>query len=132
MSQVRVTQSINATADAVWATVGQPENISQWHPAIAASPRDGDVRRCVLANGAELVEEVLEQNDHERFYRYAITDSPLPVKDYRARISVSQQGSSCTLCWEATFEPLAPAAEVEAMIEGVMQAGIESVRESFA
>jgi hypothetical protein len=132
MTQARVTKTINATADAVWAKVGKPENIHQWHPAITASPRDGQLRRCVLADGAEVNEKILEENDHERFYRYAITKSPLPVEGYEARVSVDAKDGVCTLTWDAQFEALAPEAEVKAIIESVMQAGVDSVQAAFA
>lgn len=132
MTQVRVKKTINAAPDTVWASVGRPEKIHEWHPAITASPCDGDLRRCVLASGAEVHEKILEQNDHEHFYRYSITDGPLPVKDYQGRISVSPENGGCSLSWEATFEALAPEADVKAMIEGVMAAGIDNVRASFA
>ncbi len=59
MQNVTVTSHVNASPDTVWQTIGDPGTISSWHPAIAASSLDGDVRLCTLENGAAINEKVV-------------------------------------------------------------------------
>ena len=132
MQNVSVTSHVNASPDAVWQTIGDPATISGWHPAIAASSLDGDVRLCTLENGAAINEKVVNRDDAGRNYSYIITDSPLPLTDYKATISVSEEGSGSAVEWTCSFQPAgAPDEEVVGLITGVYQAGFAALRQQF-
>ena len=132
MSQILRTRDLPVSADRAWALVGQPASMSQWHPAITESPVDGNKRACTLADGACIQEEIRAHDDAARSYTYVITGGPLPVKDYASALKVESTGpQSCRLEWSANFEALAPAAEVEAMVGGVYDAGLDAVVAQF-
>ena len=128
-----VTESIDLTAapEAVWALVGDPASLSDWHPAVATAEVTDGVRRCALAGGGGIVEPILEHSDQERFYMYGLTESPLPVHDCRSRVSVEATAGGSRLVWSAEFEPDDPAAaqELSEMVSGLYSAGLAAVRD---
>ena len=132
MPSITVTSHVNATPDSVWKTIGDPSAISSWHPAIASSPVDGDVRLCTLADGAQIHEKILDVDADGRSYTYTITESPLPLTDYKSTIRVSEEGSGSVVEWSTDFEPAgAPAEEVVGLLTGVYQAGLAALRQTF-
>jgi hypothetical protein len=123
-----MTQLYTTTPEALWALIGAPQAIASWHPAIASSDVDGKTRRCTLADGATIVEEISHHSDAEKSYSYRIVESPLPMRDYVSTIRVESDGAGAKLVWESQFEAVgAPAGEVEAMVRGLYQAGLDSV-----
>lgn len=128
MSNVSVSQHYSANPENLWALVGAPNQISAWHPAIAASETEGSTRRCTLADGAAIVEEITTHSDADKSYSYRILESPLPIRDYLSTLKVEADGSGAKLTWECQFETVgAPADEVETMIRGLYQAGLEAL-----
>ena len=129
MAQVKVTHEFNATADHIWSLIGDPADLSNWHPAIANSQVAGKQRNCSLADGGEISEEILNHDDNARTYTYRIVDSPLPIRDYVSTLSVEPGrtgGSSVT--WEAEFEPEGIEAEqLRAMLSGLYDAGLSAL-----
>ena len=113
------------SADRAWSIVGRPESMSEWHPAIASSATDGNTRVCVLPDGARIHEEIRAHDDTSRAYTYVIVESPLPVKDYASTLEVKPlDGGRSLVTWSCSYEPMAPAAEVESLIAGVYEAGL--------
>lgn len=130
MSKVSVSQVyIAASAPDLWALVGDPEGLASWHPAIAHSPIvDGDRRLVTLEDGATVKERITRHSDEDMSYSYEILESPLPISGYVSTVSVQAEGDGARLTWTSEFEPAgAPAADVEAMIRGLYEAGFQSV-----
>ena len=129
MAQVKVTHELNATADHIWSLIGDPADISAWHPAIATSQVANKQRNCSLADGGEISEEILNHDDNARTYTYRIVDSPLPIRDYVSTLSVEPGrtgGSSVT--WEAEFEPEGIETEqLQAMLSGLYDVGLSAL-----
>ncbi len=129
MAQVKVTHELNATADHIWSLIGDPAEISTWHPAIATSQVANKQRNCSLADGGEISEEILNHDDNARTYTYRIVDSPLPIRDYVSTLSVEPGrtgGSSVT--WEAEFEPEGIETEqLQAMLSGLYDVGLSAL-----
>jgi hypothetical protein len=133
MSNISVSHVYAIAPATLWALVGAPEKLANWHPAIAQSPVAGDQRTCILADGATVKEQITNHSDEDRRYSYRITESPLPMRDYVSTISVQSEGNGARLTWESQFEAVgAPAAEVEAMLRGLYEAGLQSVGAHFA
>lgn len=133
MSNISVSQVYTIAPATLWELVGAPEKLAAWHPAIAQSPVQGQLRTCILADGATVKEQITEHSDDERRYTYRITESPLPMKNYVSTLSVQPEGDGARLTWESQFEAVgAPAAEVEAMLRGLYEAGLQSVGARFA
>lgn len=132
MSNVSVSQVFTVSPAALWELVGAPERLAAWHPAIAQSPVQGDSRTCTLADGATIQERITAHSDAERRYSYRIVEGPLPMRDYQSTLSVEPEGDGARLTWEAQFEAVgAPAADVESMVRGLYEAGMQSIGTHF-
>ena len=134
MSKVSVTQVFPSTAASLWSAVGDPAGLPDWHPAIATSllGADGCSRVCTLADGGEVREEITARDDDARSYSYRIVESPLPLKNYRSRLRVSRTEGGASVTWESEFEAVGiPAADLEAMIRGLYEAGLGALRASM-
>ena len=132
MHTVSVSTHLSASPDQVWSKIGDPGAISSWHPAIARSPLDGKDRKCTLADGAQIDEQIDNVDDANRSYTYRIIESPLPLKDYSSTIKVDEADGGCSVEWTSSFEVSAgPAEDMVALIKGVYGAGLAALRENF-
>ena len=80
----------------MWALVGSFCAIKDWHPAVAdcETSKEGDVtsRTLTLKDGSKIKERLTDAE--ETSYSYAIVESPLPVKNYKATLSVEEDEDS--------------------------------------
>lgn len=128
-----VNRSIDITADPelVWQAVGDFCDIDDWHPAVVAcalKAQDGSVhRRLTIADGAEFFEKLVavEQNVS---YTYSIVDSPLPVTNYVATMSISR-GDPNQITWSGRFRSDDP--EMEAVIANIYETGLAELSRQF-
>lgn len=93
----------------VWALVGSFCAIKDWHPAAAdcVETKEGDVtfRTLTLKDGGKLKEKLT--GTEATAYSYEIVESPLPVKNYKATLSVEEDEDSpdrSEIHWDATFD----------------------------
>lgn len=130
---VKESVTLNAKPAAVWALVGDYNGLYRWHPAIAASDRQDKVRVLTLGDGATITEMLLEQDNENHSYRYAITKSPLPVADYEAEIAVQSNGKGgSTVTWSTSFNAAGlPDKEAEKVIQGVFKAGLGNLEKLY-
>ncbi len=132
MHTVTVFTHLSATPDQVWSKIGDPGAISAWHPAIAKSSLEGNDRKCTLADGAQIDEEIDSIDDANRSYSYRIVESPLPLEDYSSTIKVVEADGGCSVEWSSSFDVSAgPAEDMTALIKDVYAAGLGALRESF-
>lgn len=143
MAKIFVSRVIDAPADTVWQCVRDFNGMPDWHPAIADSEIEGgnasDAVGCVrsfhLADGAHLRERLTALSDVERAQSYAILDSPLPVTDYEATLSIVPitESDQSLACWRATFDVPADQAEatIDTVANGVFRTGLESLVQRF-
>ena len=119
---------------ALWAKLGGWCAISTWHPAIAKceESKDGDAtfRTLTLKDGGVIKEKLLDTGSMS--YRYAILESPFPVKNYEAQFSVTPDDDDLdeiNVVWSATYDANGkPDKEARGVIDGVFKAGIESIK----
>ncbi|WP_420554289.1 SRPBCC family protein [Neptuniibacter marinus] len=130
---VKESVTLNAKPAAVWALVGDYNGLYRWHPAIATSDRQDKVRVLTLGDGATITEMLLEQDNENHSYRYAITKSPLPVADYEAEIAVQSNGKGgSTVTWSTSFNAAGlPDKEAEKVIQGVFKAGLGNLEKLY-
>ena len=90
MAKVNMTTDLDVAADQLWSLIGGFNGLPDWHPAVENSElqEEGSTRVLSLAGGGEIVEKLEKHDENERTYSYTITDSPLPVSNYRAEIKV--------------------------------------------
>jgi Polyketide cyclase / dehydrase and lipid transport len=134
-AEVRQVMEVKAAPAAVWAKIGAWCAIKDWHPAIAnceASKKGGDsIRTLTLKDGGGKITEKLTKTA-KNSYSYAITDGPLPVKNYTATLTAKPDSLGTTdLVWTAKFEPAKGKTDAEAstVINGIFEAGLKSIKD---
>ncbi len=102
-----VKASSAASADAVWAKIGDFCGIGNWHPAIekCALSADGKMRTLSLKGGGTIVEKLEKRDDAAHSYSYSIVESPLPVANYMSTISVAKDGAGSISPGAANMTP---------------------------
>ena len=119
---------------ALWAKYGGWCAISEWHPAIAKceAGKDGDseTRTLTLKDGGVIKEKLLNRTDLS--YRYAITESPLPVKNYEAQFSITPDDDDedeINVVWAATYDAEGkPDKDARGVIDGIFKAGLDNIK----
>ena len=131
--------TVNASPETTWKMVGHYDHIDVWHPAVVMVDVTGDarepgaVRVLTLANGARFTEVLLRHDDRDLSYTYKITDSPLPIANYEATLSVrAAPEGKAVMTWSSTFDPKGVSDEqaIEA-VSGVYTAGLAHVARHF-
>ena len=135
MAKVNMTTDLDVAADELWNLIGGFNALPDWHPAFEGSKlkEEGNMRVLSLVGGGEIVEKLEKHDDNERIYSYAITDSPLPIKNYRAEIKVIDQGDGkASVEWSSEFSADgAPENEAIELITGVFQAGLDNLKKMY-
>lgn len=135
MPKVSMQTELNVAPDQVWDLIGGFNALPDWHPAVEKSvlKKQGEVRELSLAGGGKIVEKLENLDNGERVYSYTITDSPLPVSNYKATIRVKDDENGTSVVeWSSEFEA-AGAAENEAVkaIQDIYQAGFDNLKKIF-
>jgi Polyketide cyclase / dehydrase and lipid transport len=122
--------SSTASADAVWAKIGDFCGIGKWHPAIekCVLSADGKERTLSLKGGGTVVEKLEKRDDAAHSYTYSIVSGPLPVANYTSTISVAAAGTGSTITWSGKYDAKgASDADAKKTIDGVYQGGIDQL-----
>ena len=124
---------VNASADKVWTMIGPFCSIKDWHPAIGACTKSGDVRTLTTKDGkAHFVEK---QTDRKQLsYTYAIVKSPLPISEYKSTIKVLPRGDgTSTVEWSSTYKPDSGKEQAaETAITGIYKSGLDNIQKTAA
>jgi hypothetical protein len=136
MAEAKRNIILSAAPKDVWALIGDFNALPKWHPAVADSviekKHDKTFRLLTLANGAKLTELLEGHDDKAMKYSYAITEGPLPVDDYHAKITVEPEGKGSKVTWQGHFKPKgADEDEVVKAISGVYEAGLAALKSRF-
>jgi hypothetical protein len=128
-----------AERKALWEKVGGWCAIKEWHPAVAAceESKEGDdtFRTLTLKDGGKIKEKLVDTGTTS--YRYAIIESPLPVKNYEAQFSVTPDDDDLdeiNVVWSATYDAADGKDDKEARktMDGIFKDGIESIKAKYA
>ena len=136
MAKVSMTSNYPVSAETIWTMIGGFNSLPEWHPAVAKcdieTEGDTTLRRLHLVGGGTILEK-LEKSGDGQSYSYSILESPLPVKNYTATITVSEaEGGGCSIEWSSEFEAQgAPETDATKAIEGIYQAGFDNLRKMF-
>ena len=134
MAKVSMSTDLNVSADQVWKLIGGFNALPDWHPSVVTSEltQEGQTRTLSLAGGGTIIEKLEKVDDDARTYTYSIVDSPLPVKNYTATITVTGEGDNSTIEWSSDFEAAGASAEDSMKaIQDVYQAGFDNVKKMF-
>ena len=136
MVSVKVSERVEATADAVWDLFRDFGGIQRFSAGIekveVSGSGIGAVRTLGLPGGLSLQERLEAFDDRGRRLQYAIVAGPIPVSNYLATIEVKDEGKACRIDWSSHFEPKGITDDQgRAMIEGVYKGGIAGVKKAL-
>jgi mxaD protein len=148
---LRVVKSveIQAPVDKVWAAVKDFDALNKWHPAFTrdeivkgSNNQPGAVRQLTVKDGPTFTEELLAFDETTHSYRYRIIESPLPIQNYVAHVSVRPGRNGGTrVTWSGTFKRKNPAdnpPEAESdegvvrFVSGVYETGLGNLKKMLA
>lgn len=118
-------------AATAWALAGDPARVPEWFPPVTAVSIAGNERRAVMANGAEIVEELVDRDDLNRTYSYVVVSGIPGLTSHRATISVTEQDGGSRIAWRQTATSDDPDYDIEARLRGVMTRGLEHLRDQL-
>jgi hypothetical protein len=143
MTKIYVSAVIPAPAAEVWRIVRSFNALPDWTPFVAESriehnaPPDqiGCIRNFRLRDGGVIRERLLALSDYDLSCTYAILESPMGVRNYVAKLSLTPvtDGDVTFAAWEAEFEcpPEREAALVQEIGAGVFQAAFNALKQRF-
>ncbi|MFC9462787.1 SRPBCC family protein, partial [Streptomyces sp. NPDC056983] len=90
MASTSVSRIVPASPDKVWNLIGGFDTLPDWLPYIPESTllEGGRVRRLKNPEGEVIIERLVDFNETERHYSYAILQAPFPVNGYVSTIRV--------------------------------------------
>jgi hypothetical protein len=139
MAEVKVEESVEAPASAVWELASDFGGVDKWAgPAILGCSVEGEgigaVRTLSLPGGATLQEKLESFDEAARTLSYSIVDpSPLPLRGYLSTLHVAEDGPQrCRVEWSGRMEPAGASEEqVTGMIRGIYTGGIAGIRKAL-
>lgn len=136
MAVATVTHIFPVPAHSLWEMIGDFGDTGKWSGRPPeACVREGDgigaLRTLTLADGRVIVDRLEAQGEY--YYSYSIVTSPLPVRSYRATMTVAPltDGSS-VLTWSGNIEPDGMTDEQSiAFFEDIYRMGIGLINRSI-
>lgn len=129
-------KQVDAESKALWDRFGGWCAIAEWHPAVkkCEETKEGNdvFRTLTLGDGGKIKEKLVSKGPLT--YRYAIIESPLPVKNYEAQFSVTPDDDDedeINVVWAATYDAADGKEDKDARstIDGIFKDGIKSIKE---
>lgn len=103
-ASIRREVRIRASADDLWAWVGEPARLAEWWPGITACVVDGDTRTITMGSGLPMPEKLLTVDRLQRRFQYRIT-API-FREHTSTIDVHDLGDgSCLVVYSVDAEP---------------------------
>jgi Polyketide cyclase / dehydrase and lipid transport len=127
-------KKMDAERARLWQQFGGWCAIKDWHPAIAncEESNEGEARFRILTlkDGGKIKERLIEEKNF--IYKYAIVESPLPVKNYEAQFALTPDDDDedeINFAWSAVFDAEGkPDKEARDTIDGIFKAGLENIK----
>jgi hypothetical protein len=118
----------------IWEIVGDFCAIKAWHPAVenCVQTKEGDVvfRTLTLKGGGTIKEKLT--GTEEDGYSYEIIESPLPVKNYKARLwlEVDDEPDRAVISWQSDFDANgASDDDAKKAVTDIFAAGVEGIKQ---
>ena len=103
-ASIRRDVRIRASADDIWAYVGNAARLAEWWPGITSCTVDGDTRTITMGSGLAVPEKILLVDDIDRRFQYRIT-GPL-FREHTSTIDVHDLGDgTCLVVYSIDAEP---------------------------
>jgi mxaD protein len=139
MATVHVRDSFEAPADVVWSYFRDFGGLSKWAGAMIKSctlegEGVGAVRTLTLAQGNPLRERLVQFDEADKSFSYAIIGSrDLPLEEYVGSVKLRANGAKgTTIDWIGTFDAKgAPEADAKRIVEGIYRGAIAALKKSL-
>jgi hypothetical protein len=132
--EVKKRTEVPGVSQTIWAFAGAFCAIKDWHPAVAdcQETNEGDVtyRTLTLKDGGKIKEKLIDKADTS--YSYEIVESPLPVKNYKAKFWVQpdDEPERTAVYWAAEFDANgASDQDARKKINDILTAGIKGIKQ---
>jgi hypothetical protein len=138
MASTSVSRTVPASPDEVWSLIGGFDALPDWLPYIPRSTplEGGRVRRLTNPDGEVIVERLVDFNDTERHYSYAILQAPFPVDGYVSTLrvhTVPGRDDIAEVQWSGRFNPDgATGEEVVDLFTGIYRDGLDALHRTLA
>ncbi|MFJ7907218.1 SRPBCC family protein [Kitasatospora sp. NPDC096204] len=138
MASTSVSRIVRATPEKVWALIGGFDALPDWLPYIPESvaSEGGRVRSLKNPEGEVIVERLVDFNETERHYSYAILQAPFPVDGYVSTIrvhAVPGRDDVAEVQWSGRFNPRgATEQEVVDLFHGIYADGLDALNKTLA
>lgn len=119
---------VNADAGRAWARIADAGSVDQLVSMITACRLEGDTRYCTMADGSELVEQVVTVDDDNMRLAYRISGGAIPFEFHAGSMQVHANGMGSRLVWTFDFKPDALSAAIAPMLD----AAAESIKSALA
>ena len=134
--------TLKASPQEAWDLIKVFDKIDKWHPVtencimlVGANGVPGAVREFQLKGGGFVISELLEYREADRWYRYRILKTNLPMKGYEAEMHVeAAPGGGSVVTWSGMFQrpdenakPGEDDAATTKLVQGVFRSGLENV-----
>jgi len=122
-----MSKRLDTPAEQVWARIGDPAKLAEWHPFIERTESlEGGKRRVnATVQGARVTETILEVAD--RHHTWRIDDGPLPYETFVGTIRVRDDNNGCVVELEGTYEQKPGADDAGELTRGFFQAGLDAL-----
>ncbi|MFE7190335.1 SRPBCC family protein [Kitasatospora sp. NPDC057541] len=138
MASTSVSRTVPATPEKVWNLIGGFDALPDWLPYIPESvaSQGGRVRSLKNPEGQVIVERLVDFNETERQYSYAILQAPFPVDGYVSTIrvhAVPGRDDLAEVQWSGRFNPVnATDQEVVDLFTGIYTDGLDALHKTLA
>ncbi|WP_369142502.1 SRPBCC family protein [Streptomyces sp. R44] len=138
MASTSVSRVVPATPQKVWDLIGGFDALPDWLPYIPQSTalKGGRVRRLTNPDGDVIIERLVDFNETERRYSYAILEAPFPVTGYVSTLrvhAVPGREDVSEVQWSGRFNPdTVTDAEAEELFAGIYRDGLEALHQALS
>ena len=126
-NEYTLTIDVDAPPDVTWSVVGDVTAVPKWFAKYVECNVDGDIRTLRSAEGAEVVERLLERDDLARTYAYTVTAGP-PLRSHRASFTVVPREGGSMIVWHTRAEFLDESIDAEDRLAAGQRAGLERLK----
>lgn len=127
-NEYTLTIDVDADPDVVWAIVGDPTGVPRWFSKYVEATVEGDIRTLRTAEGAELVERLLERDEAGRSYAYTVIAGP-PLASHHASFTVTQRDAGSTIVWHTNAVFQDPSIDTEERLAAAQRGGLQRLKE---
>lgn len=137
MASTSVSRIVPASPEKVWSLIGGFDALPDWLPYIPESVavEGGRVRRLKNPEGDVIIERLVDFNETERHYSYAILQAPFPVNGYVSTIRVHTlpgRDDIAEVQWSGRFNPEnSTDDEVTDLFTGIYRDGLDALHNTL-